>query len=90
MTLRRQVEKKEAFVAEKFVRGTKGAAARIFPITFSFLLFLSLFLFFPAFSIEATHKGEIKAHRYAISEANFIYRRSSSLPNCQGSSDGHA
>lgn len=51
---------------------------------------LSLSSFSRLFPIEAAHRGEIKAHSYAISEANFIYRRSSSLPNCRGTSDGHA
>lgn len=84
-------KKEETLVAEKFARGTKGAVARTFPIAFSFFLsFCFSFFFCPAFSIEVARRGEIKAQRCAISEANFVYRRSSGLPNCRGSSDGYA
>lgn len=82
VTPTREKKKPYTLVAEKFTRETKEAAARVFPF------FLSLSYFYGGFSIKVAHEGEIKAHRYAVSEANFIYCRSSSLPSCRSSNDG--
>ena len=53
ITLRWYVEKRRTLVAEKFVRGTKGA--RMFPIAFSF------FLLFPGFFHQSSSQGRDKS-----------------------------